>query len=69
MLLTLATGFESDKIPFYVVAGAFAIWAVVLSYVGLSRPQFPGGERGQRLVLLVSFLLMVGAMATAVITA
>ncbi len=69
MLLTLATGFESAKVPFYICAGAFAVWAVVLAFLGLSRPSFPGGERGARLVMLLSFALMVAAMASAVITA
>jgi hypothetical protein len=69
MLLTLATGFESAKVPFYIAAGAFAVWAVVLAFVGLSRPGFPGGERGGRLVMLLSFALMAAVMATAVSTA
>ena len=70
MLLTLAaSGFESGKVAFYVCAGALAAWAVVLSALGLTRPSFPGGDRGQRLVLLLSFALMVAVMATAVITA
>jgi len=70
MLLTLAaTGFESAKVPFYIVAGASAVWAVLLAYVGLSRPSFPGGERGQRLVMAIGCALMLGTMITAAATA
>jgi hypothetical protein len=69
MLLTLATGFESAKVPFYIAAGGFAIWAVLLAFLGLSRPGFPGGERGGRLVMLLSFGLMAAVMVTAVVTA
>jgi hypothetical protein len=69
MLPLAASGFESAKVAFYICAGAFAVWAVVLSFIGLSRPSFPGGERGARLVMLLSFALMAGVMATAVITA
>jgi hypothetical protein len=69
MLMVLATGFESAKVPFYICAGASAVWAVVLAFIGLSRPGFPGGERGGRLVMLLSFALMAGVMVTAVSTA
>jgi hypothetical protein len=69
MITLAASGFESGKVAFYVCAGALAAWAVVLSALGLTRPSFPGGDRGQRLVLLLSFALMVAVMATAVITA
>jgi hypothetical protein len=68
MLLTLATGFESSKVPFYILGGASALWAVGLSYVGLSRPKFPGGERGARVVMLIAFALMLGTMVTAATT-
>lgn len=58
---------EHAKTAFYVAGGLLALWAVVLSAIGLSRPNFPGGLG--RLVILVSALLVVAAMATAVITA
>jgi hypothetical protein len=70
MLLTIAaTGFESGKVAYYACAGALAIWAVVLSAIGLTRPSFPGGDRGARLVMVLSFVLMAAVMATAVATA
>jgi hypothetical protein len=59
---------EPSKTPFYFVGGALAVWAVVLSAVGLTRPTFPGGQRGARGVMLVTFALMVATMAIAIST-
>jgi hypothetical protein len=57
-----------SKWPFYIAGGVLAAWAVVLAGLGLSRPSFPGGAGGQRLVIGISFVLMVVAMAMAVHT-
>lgn len=60
---------EGSKTAFYVAAGLLASWAVLVGAIGVLRPAFPRGEGGARVVMLVSFLLMLGATATAVITA
>jgi hypothetical protein len=60
---------EGSKAAFYVAAGAFACWAVLLGAFGVMRETFPRGEGGARLVMLVSGVLMVAAMTTAVVTA
>ena len=60
---------EPSKTAFYACGGVLAAWAVALGFVGLRSPEFPGGERGQRGVIVVSAVLVVAAMATAVITA
>jgi hypothetical protein len=60
---------EASKVPFYIVGGALAVWAVVLSAIGLKRPDFPTNAGGMRLVIMVSFLLVAGAMTSAVATA
>jgi hypothetical protein len=65
--LLLAAG-EPSKVPFYIAGGILVIWAVALAGVGLTRPAFPYNQRGARGVVLVTFLLMVLAMAMAVIT-
>jgi hypothetical protein len=65
--LLLAAG-EPSKVPFYIAGGILVVWALVLAGVGLTRPAFPGNERGARGVMLVSAVLMVLAMAMAVIT-
>ena len=67
--LVLAAGAaEPSKVPFYILGGALAAWAVVLGLVGLSRPSFPEGT-AERAVIGMTAVLMLGAMATAVITA
>ncbi len=67
-LVLAAEAVEKSKIPFYIFGGALAAWAVVLGVLGLSRPAFPAGtaERG---VIGLTLVLVLGAMATAVITA
>jgi hypothetical protein len=59
---------EPSKTPFYLVGGALAVWAVVLSAVGLTRPSFPGGRGGQRVVIMLTLALMVATMAVAIST-
>lgn len=58
-----------SKIPFYISGGLFAAWAVVLASAGLTRPNFPLGVGGQRAVMLVSTVLALAAIGTAIGTA
>ena len=67
-LVLAAEAAEKSKVPFYILGGGLAAWAVVLGVIGLSRPAFPAG-RAERGVIGITLLLVVGAMATAVITA
>lgn len=60
---------HGDKTAFYVAAGAFAAWAVLIGAVGVLRPAFPRGDGGGRAVMAVSGALMVATLVTAVITA
>jgi uncharacterized cupredoxin-like copper-binding protein len=60
---------ETSKAPFYIVAGVFAGWAIVLAILGLRSQRFPGGESGGRGVMALSGLLAAGAIAAAVATA
>jgi hypothetical protein len=59
---------EPSKVAFFIAGGVLAVWAVVLSAIGLSRPDFPGNNAGARLVILLSFLLVAAAMTAAVAT-
>lgn len=69
-LLVLASeGAETSKTAFYVGGGALAVWAVLLSLIGLSRPDFPRTEGAARSVYGISTLLVLVAAATAVLTA
>jgi hypothetical protein len=72
MLTILATvaehSEEGSKTAFYVAAGVLAAWAVLVGVIGVTRPAFPNGQGGARVVMGVSAVLMVAAMATAVLT-
>jgi hypothetical protein len=68
VLTSLLAAAEPSKVPFYFAGGALAVWAVVLSAIGLTRPSFPYGSRGARGVMLISFALVVIAMAVAIAT-
>ncbi len=68
MLTFVLAASEPSKVPFYLAGGLFAVWAVGLAWAGLTRPAFPYNIRGQRAVMLVSFVLMVASIATAVLT-
>ncbi len=68
MLLSLLAAAEPSKVPFYIGGGALVVWAVVLAGLGLTRPSFPYSDRGARGVMLLSFVLVVIAIAMAVVT-
>ena len=70
-LLTLAAETaeeESSKTLFYVLGSAAAVWAIVLFAIGMRSPAFPGSPGAQRGVIAISVVLVLGAMASAVIT-
>ncbi|MEA2180282.1 MAG: hypothetical protein QOG77_3579 [Solirubrobacteraceae bacterium] len=60
---------EPSKVPFYVAGGALALWAVVLSAVGIRSPAFPGSATGARGVMAISTVLVLAAMVSIIITA
>lgn len=60
---------HGSKTAFYVAAGSFAAWAVLVGVTGVMRPAFPRGDGSMRVVALVSVTLMLATMATAVLTA
>jgi hypothetical protein len=60
---------EPSKTAFYVLGGLAAVWAIVLFALGMRSSDFPGSAGAQRGVILVSVLLVLGAMASSVLTA
>ena len=60
---------EPSKTAFYIAGGLLAAWAVVLSAIGLTQPDFPANEGAKRGVMALSALLVAAAMVTAVVTA
>jgi hypothetical protein len=59
---------EPSKVAFFIAGGVLAAWAVILSAIGISRPDFPGNNAGARAVMLISAVLVAAAMTAAVAT-
>jgi plastocyanin len=54
---------------FHVFGALLALWAVVLSALGVMREDFPGKGSGQTIVMGISGLLVAGAIGSAILTA
>lgn len=60
---------EKSKVPYYIAGGALVAWALIVSVLlGLRKPDFPGDIGGERVVIAITIVLVLGAMSTAVIT-
>jgi hypothetical protein len=59
---------EPSRVPFFIAGGVLVIWAVVLSAIGLTRPEFPYNARGARAVMLLSFVFVIITLAAAIAT-
>jgi hypothetical protein len=59
---------ESEPVAFYIVGGLAALWAITLFAIGMRSHSFPGSAAAQRVVMLISVLLVAGAMASAVLS-
>jgi hypothetical protein len=68
VLSTLFAASEPSHVPFFIAGGVLAVWAVVLSFIGLRRPAFPFAGTGQRAVMGISFVLAAAAIAMAIVT-
>lgn len=66
LLITAAE--ETSKVPFYVLGGVLAVYAVILAAIGLRRPDFPFGAGGARGVMAMTFVLAVLATAASIVT-
>jgi plastocyanin len=60
---------DKSKTLFYIFGGALAAWAVIVGVSGFTRADFPGSAMRARVVMGISFVLMLCAMGTAVGTA
>ena len=54
---------------FHVVGALLALWALVVTALGVTRHDFPGKGSGQTVVIAISALLVAGAIGTAIGTA
>ncbi|HWI75042.1 MAG TPA: hypothetical protein VNT55_23975 [Baekduia sp.] len=69
LLLAAEEEAEPSKTAFYIFGGLLAVWAVVLSGIGMTSPSFPATTGAKRGVIALTALFVAAAMATAVITA
>ena len=53
---------------FHVIGGLLALWALLVSFLGVTRESFPGSRGAERAVAAISVLLVVGAIGAAIIT-
>jgi hypothetical protein len=61
---------EPSKTPFYILAGALTVFAVLLAIVGSMRHEtFPPSRGVATAIMGVCALLVAGTMFTAVVTA
>ena len=65
-LLLITAADEPSKVPFFIIGGALAIYAVVLSAIGMTRPGFPFNARGQRAVIAVTLVIAILAVGAAI---
>jgi hypothetical protein len=58
-LIAAAEESHRSETPFFVVGIALAVFAVLVSVVGFTRPDFPGSEAAARAVMAVGAVLVV----------
>lgn len=68
LVLAAEAAEEPSKTGFYLAGGVLALFAVVLSAVGLTRPAFPGSAAAARGVMALTVVLVAATLAAAVAT-
>ena len=53
---------------FHVLGGLLAVWALLVSFLGVTREGFPVGRAQERLVATISILLVAGTIGSAIYT-
>jgi hypothetical protein len=51
---------------FYIAGGVLAAWALLVSFLGITRENFPGSDRVARLVAAISILLVAAAIGSGI---
>ncbi|MGI8945356.1 MAG: hypothetical protein ACR2GL_03845 [Thermoleophilaceae bacterium] len=54
---------------FHVMGGLLALWALLVSFLGVTREGFPASKGSERAVMAVSATLVLCAVGSAVLTA
>lgn len=60
---------EKSEAPFFLIGGALAAFAIVISVVGFKKPDFPGNSGQARGVMALSITLVLATMASIVYVA
>ena len=45
-----------------------ALWALVVSFLGITRESFPGSKGAENIVATISVVLVIGAVGSAILT-
>ena len=62
-------GHESSKTLFYICGGLLAVWALVVSAIGIrAHATFPPSQGAARGVMAISVVLILLAMGSAILT-
>ncbi len=54
---------------FYTMGGLLAAWALLVSFLGVTRENFPGTRGGERAVVVISVVLTLAAVGAGLISA
>lgn len=57
---------ERSAVPFYICGGALVAYAIMISALGLKRPEFPTTAAASRSVMMGGALLVMMAIGTAI---
>jgi hypothetical protein len=63
LLTVVAAAEEGSKTAFYIVGIVLVVFALLISAIGFTRPQFPGSEAGARGVIGLGAALVLLTMA------
>jgi hypothetical protein len=67
-LLLITAAAEPSKVPFFIIGGVLAIYAVILATIGIQRPSFAANRSGERGVITLTAVLVVIAIGTSIAT-
>ena len=66
-LVTASEASVSSEIPFFVIGGIFAAWALLVGGLGTAKATFPGTRGATAAICAVSVLLGLVAMALIIV--
>jgi len=52
---------------FHVVGGLLAAWALLVSFLGITRENWPTSKVAERAVIIISLILFISAVSSAVL--